>query len=100
MLLGVSLVGMRAWWSSQLFHSPTDLALVAALGLTMLCSFSIVFRRPWLRAARWVMLLSSVVGGVVVMADALNRTPSPIHALMMLVPALGALGAMLRDKTT
>jgi hypothetical protein len=99
-LLGVSMVGMRGWWASQLLHSPTDLALVLALATTMLTSFSLVFRRPFLTPARWAMFLSSLVAGMVVVADAITRPPSPIHFAMLLVPALGALGAVLRDKST
>lgn len=100
LLLGVSLVGMRGWWQSQLVYSPSELALVGALALTMLSSFSLVLGRPWLKAARWVMGLSSLVAGGVVLSDALSRLPSAIHLAMLLVPALGALGALLRDRPT
>lgn len=99
LMLGVSMVGMRAWWMSQLLHSSTELALVGALALMMLSSFSLVLGRPWLMAARWVMGLASLVTAALVLSDGLARPPSVIHLLLMLVPALGALGALLRDPT-
>ncbi len=99
-LLGVSLFAMPGWWATQLLHSPLELALAGSLALMMASSFSIVFARPWPLAARWAMGLSSLVAAVVVLADAVSRTPTRLHDLMMLVPALGALGALIKDSST
>lgn len=92
--VALSLMQIPAWWMTQLLNSPGELTLVASLIATMLCAVPMVLGKPWLKAARWVMGISSVIAVSIVASDALTNRPSLIHLLLLAIPTLGMLGTL------
>src|SRR5687768_3678006 len=76
--LALSLSTIPSWWMTQLLNSPGELTLVFSLALTMLSAVPMVLGRPWLKAARWVMGVSSVTAASIVASDALTHHPTGI----------------------
>lgn len=87
--LGFSLWSVPSWWTGQLLNSPTELALVGSLVLTMASAVPLAWGRPWVTAARWLMGLSSLVGASLVLSDGLAHTLSWVHLLLLTIPAFG-----------
>ena len=92
--LALSLSQIPSWWMTQLLNSPGELLLVMSLLATMVSAIPMVLGKPWLKAARWVMGISSVIAASIVASDALTHQPSAVHLLLLAIPALGMLGTL------
>lgn len=90
----VSLTQIQSWWMTQLVSSPSELVLVGSLLTTILSAIPMVLGRPWLKAARWVLGISSVAAASIVASDALTHQPAAIHLVLLAIPALGLMGAL------
>ena len=90
----LSMSQIPGWWMTRLPNSPSELALVLSLMATMLSAIPMVLGKPWLKAARWVMGISSVVATAIVASDALTHPPSAIHLMLLAIPALGLMGTL------
>jgi hypothetical protein len=92
--LALSVAQIPSWWMTQLLNSPGELTLVVSLLATMLSAIPMVLGKPWLKAARWVMGISSVVAASIVASDALTHHPSALHLMLLAIPVLGLLGTL------
>lgn len=98
--LALSLSQIPAWWMTQLLNSPGELVLVASLLATMVSAIPMVLGKPWLKAARWVMGISSVIAAAIVASDALTHEPSAVHLLLLAIPTLGMMGTVFPREPT
>ncbi len=99
-MLGWGVAQIPQWWRTQLLNSPSELAWVLCLWVTMISAVPLVFGRPWVKAARWLMGISSLLAGSIVVSDALTQSPTMFHLLLLAMPALGMLGALFPREPT